>query len=166
MTEKLKGVYGTCAEAIEELQRPRMKKTRPVTTFKGILSLGDPEDLENALIIDVEQYPKIMPAKPVSASSFTVATGEGVVKDEEGDTAMESVKADRVYTVQEEGAKKEIDVTDLDRGYMYGRAIVPISESERDITDFNASPGLDIVGFIPKAKVRFSCPFILGVYLR
>ncbi|RPA80123.1 SPOC domain-like protein [Ascobolus immersus RN42] len=154
-----RGVYATCAEVIETLQIPRMKQVRPVKTFNGVLTLGDPEDLENSLIIDVEQFPKIMQAKPVSASSFAVATGDGVVKDEEGDAGMEQVRADRVYTVEEEnGKKKEVEVEELDRGYMYGRAIVPINASDREITDFNASPGLEIVGFIPKAKYeRYLC---------
>lgn len=155
LCENLNGTYGTMAEAIIELQNPRGKKTRPVTTFKGHLTLGDPKDTTGlTLAIDVERYPKIMQLKPPSASAFTQGSDE--VGSPTDAANLETVRQTRVYRVNDEevpGLKKEVSPEELDRGYLYGKEAVPISESDRGVTDFPTEVGLQVLGFIPQKKV-------------
>lgn len=151
------GVFGTLQEAINELGNPRLKKTRPVASFKGDLTLGDSSKYENAFTINVERYPRTMIAKPVSASAY-------VMKEEAstGDIAfdgsnLQAVKQTRSYQVDDDGAlggKMDIDKEQMEKGYSYGREVVPISTTDETITLFETEPGLQIIGFIPAEKYQ------------
>ncbi|KAK0822643.1 ATP-dependent DNA helicase yku80, partial [Friedmanniomyces endolithicus] len=61
------GAFGTLAQAVDELGIPRVKSTKPVASYKGFLTLGNPEQYETAMAIDIERYPKIMAATTPSA---------------------------------------------------------------------------------------------------
>ncbi|KAF2719457.1 SPOC domain-like protein [Polychaeton citri CBS 116435] len=167
------GLFGTLAQAIEELGIPRLKTTKPVPSFKGLLTLGSLEDYpDTAIGINVERYPKTMVARAPTASSFVVradmAAGEvtqssaTLVEDgtEEGaiganTNGLTSVKNARTYQVADEkapGGMKDILQEDLSRGYEYGRTAVHISESDRNVTDYETSSGLEIMGFVEKGR--------------
>lgn len=159
------GVFGTLQEAISELGNPRLKKTRPVASFKGNLTLGDPSKYENALVINVERYPRTMIAKPVSASAYVMKTESGEAGGAStGDIAfdgsnsnLQEVKQTRTYHVDDDnvlGGKMDIDKDLMEKGYSYGRAIVPISTTDEAITLFETEPGLQIIGFIPADKYQ------------
>src|SRR5690242_5566376 len=75
--EKCNGNFGTLAEAIDQLNIPRLKQTRPIPSFRGQLTLGDASKYDATLTIDVERYPCTMLAKPPTASSFVVRTDLG-----------------------------------------------------------------------------------------
>lgn len=154
--DQANGTFGTVEEAVMELQNPRGKTVRPVATYRGTLTLGNKEKQDvDVLSIDVERYPKIMVQKPVSATSFTANAEE---------EAMEQIRQNRVYRVDDEtiaGAKLEVDRDELDRGYTYGKEVVPISETDKSITDFETEPGLEILGFIPQDTVRVYTPLIV-----
>ncbi|KAK5239043.1 ATP-dependent DNA helicase yku80, partial [Cryomyces antarcticus] len=66
------GVYGTMAQAIDELSIPRIKPVRPVHSYKGFLTLGNPEEYDSAMAVNVERYPRISVARPPTASQFVV----------------------------------------------------------------------------------------------
>lgn len=51
------------------------------------------------------------------------------------------------------GGKKDVSRDDLAKGYEYGRTVVPISESDENITKLECEAGMEIVGFVPKDKV-------------
>lgn len=159
------GVYGTLQEAINELGNPRLKKTRPVTSFKGDLTLGDPSKYENALIINVERYPRTMIAKPVSASAYVMKTEPGQVEESSigniafdgSNSNLQEVKQTRSYQVDDDnalGGKMDIDKDQMEKGYSYGREVVPISTTDETITVFETEPGLQILGFIPADKYQ------------
>jgi ATP-dependent DNA helicase 2 subunit 2 len=141
-----------------------VKITKPVPLFKGKLTLGNPEEYETALAIDVEQYPKVMIASPPTASKFvmrgdmsasqptqtsaTLSNGENQTND-----ALTAVSYARTYQVEDEeaaGGMKDIPYDELAKGYEYGRTAVHISESDRNVTTYETTPGLDIVGFVDK----------------
>ena len=154
------GVFGTLAQAVDEMKIPRTKETRPVPSFKGLLTLGDPNKYDTALKINVERYPKIMTAAPPSASQFVVrndmeATQTHGSNGDEGAEApadgLAAVHTTRTYQVEDEsapGGKKDVDRDELAKGYEYGRTAVHISESDRNITTYETQPCLDIVGFV------------------
>ncbi|KAK6542229.1 ATP-dependent DNA helicase II subunit 2 [Orbilia ellipsospora] len=144
------GVFGTIAEAIEEIQRPRIKKTRPVPSFRGCLTIGDESSNPgSALIIDVERYPRTMVAKPPSASSFAI------ISEEASNENLQKIRNTRSYQVEDEsapGQSIDIDREDMAKGYLYGRTIVPISAEDAEIVKFETFASLRIIGFIPRSS--------------
>ena len=110
-----------------------------------------------------------MIAKPIRASNFVqkskpegTESGEGPsvrheIKEAEDDKKMSYVKNERTYLVKdetEEGGKKEVDRGELEKGYMYGRAVVPISGTDESITILETDPRYEILGFIPRQGVN------------
>ncbi len=173
LTEKCKGVFGTVAQAIEELDIPRLKTTKPVHSYRGTLTLGDPQNYDTALSIDIERFPRTMIAKPPSASAFVLRSDGGseptqstgtVVADSAEDAGAQrngnlltNVRSAHSYTVVDAdapGGKKDVARDDLAKGYEYGRTVVPISESDENITKLESESAMEIVGFVPKDKVR------------
>jgi ATP-dependent DNA helicase 2 subunit 2 len=179
LTEKCNGIFGTVAQAIEELDIPRLKTTKPVHSYRGTLTLGDPKDYDTALSIDIERFPRTMIAKPPSAGAFVLrsdggdhpsqSTGTVVAGGEEDDGAqrngntntLTNVRSAYSYTVADSdapGGKKDVARDDLAKGYEYGRTIVPISESDENITKLESETAMEIVGFVPKDKVHKQDP--------
>lgn len=157
LCEDCGGVFGTMSEAIEALSIPRLKVTRPVPSFKGLMTLGNPADYDSAMAIDVERYPRVMIQRPPTASNYvhrqdmasSMSTQDPVKQD------LAAVKNARTYQVIDEeapGGKKDVEQEDLAKGYSYGSTAVPISESDRNVTTFETQPGLDIVGFVAQEQ--------------
>ncbi|KAK6510326.1 ATP-dependent DNA helicase II subunit 2 [Arthrobotrys conoides] len=144
------GMYGTLSEAIEEIQRPRTKKTRPIHSFRGRLSIGNESiNPRSTLLIDVERFPRTMVAKPPTASSFSVSPEQDIV-----DGSLHKIRNTRTFQVEDgdaPGKAIDIDQEDMAKGYLYGRTIVPISAEDQEIVKFNTEASLKIVGFIPKS---------------
>lgn len=148
---------------------PRVKTVRGVSTFKGELRLGNPEQYETAFRIPVERYYRTYVAKPPTASSFvvrSVATDNqetaqssatvAEVSRAEIDQNLTLVRHNRSYYVQDdtvENGQREISRDDLARGYEYGRTAVHISESDENITTLETYPVMEIIGFIQSENV-------------
>ncbi|KAL8844006.1 MAG: hypothetical protein Q9176_001701 [Flavoplaca citrina] len=170
LVESCDGIIGTLQQAVEELGMPRLKTTRPVHSYKGWLTLGNPEEYDSAACIDVERYPRTMVRRPMGASRFVqrqdpangstqstgtlVNDGDLAMPDTEGND-LAGVKNSRTYQVLDEGApggKRNVDRDDLAKGYEYGRTAVHISESDENVTKLETKTSLDIIGFIPWAN--------------
>ena len=164
------GIFGTMQQAIDELGIPRLKSTRPVNSYRGPLTLGNPEQYDSAMCIDVERFPRTMVRRPLTASQFVqkseISSGTAssqssktVVQDSQeiglprpDANGLASVKSARTYQVKDEeapGGKRDVDREDLARGYAYGSTAVHISESEWNVTKLETQAGLEIIGFIP-----------------
>lgn len=161
--EDCDGNFGTLAIAIDQLHTPRLKETRPVPSYKGQLTLGDPEKYEATITIDVERYPCTMLAKPPTASSFVVRSDLGgvpepseqssatIVGEDHPMSDLSAVRNQRVYQVdnqEEPGTKKNVETDELERGYEYGRTAVHISESDMNVVKLETQPSLSLVGFV------------------
>jgi ATP-dependent DNA helicase 2 subunit 2 len=168
LVEAVDGVFGTMQQAVEELGTPRLKTGRPIASYKGNLTLGDATKYETAFAIDVERYPKTMVAKPPSASRYAMtekpADSESTLTMSiTGDTAgqdLQTVRLARTYQVEnddEAGGNMEIEKDEMEKGYKYGRTVVPISRADEAITILETEPSMDIVGFIPADTVRIKC---------
>ena len=165
LVERCDGVYGTLANAIDEMTIPRMKTVRPVHSYKGYLTLGNTEQYDSAMAIDVERYPRVMVQRPPSASQFVVrsnmAPGETQpqlpsIDGQPGQDGLAAVKNARTYQVPDEeapGGKREVEQEELARGFNYGSTAVPIMDSDRNVTDFESKQGIDVVGFVMKEQV-------------
>lgn len=164
------------AHAIAELGIPRVKGVNPVSSYRGQLTLGDPQSNKGIVSIDVERYPRTMVAKPPSASSFVVRsdvlgpgastqssrtlTSKDAAADGDDPTGagsnLTAVKNNRVYQVDDEsvaGGKRELQRDELAKGYEYGRTAVHISESDENVTRLETHAGLEVIGFVPREKV-------------
>ena len=162
--EDCDGTFGTMLQAIDELQMPRVKSTRPVAGYRGYLTLGNPELYEDAFTINVERYPKIMKASVPSSSAFVVRQGSSQsfaasqnTDESVAENDLSAVRMARTYQVQDDsapGGKKDVERDELARGYEYGRTAVHISESDRNVTTFETLPGLDVIGFVHKDQYQ------------
>ncbi|CAK7563236.1 MAG: ATP-dependent DNA helicase yku80 [Sporothrix epigloea] len=163
------GVLGTLAEAVDEVQKPNVKATRPYKTYDGPLTLGDPETFDGALSINIERYFLTKVASAPSATTVVVrsesaegATQSGYAPGGAGDVEMgnvdyTAVRNERVYTVDDPtrpGGKREVEFADLDKGYEYGRTAVYISSSDANVTQLQTQKGFSIVGFIARANAQ------------
>lgn len=156
------GIYATIAEAIDELDTPRVKVVKPYKNFDGALTLGDPEKFPAAMKINVERYFKTHLARPLAASTVVVKsdqdTGSQEVMEEDAMEGVEfsAVKQARSYKVNDPdapGGKRDVEFDSLAKGFEYGRTAVHISESEHNITKIETVKSFSIVGFVPVSKV-------------
>lgn len=161
--------FATIAEAIDELDEPRLKPVRPYKSYDGQLTLGDPDDPKHPtpMTINVERYFKTKLARPITASSVILSTGKDgssqaqPAQDEDAMEGVEStadyaaVKHARTYKINDPdapGGKKDVEFEELAKGYEYGRTAVHISESEWNITKLETTKSFTILGFIPAEK--------------
>ena len=152
------GEFATLAEAVDGLDVPRAKVTRPYKSYDGPLTLGD------GVVIQVERYFKTHRAAPASATSVVVKGGEGGEGGEdegesvppEKDGEFAPVKQSRSYKVVDPtapGGQRDVDFEALAKGYEYGRTAVHISESEHNITKLETAKAFELVGFVQRDKV-------------
>ncbi|KAK3948886.1 SPOC like C-terminal domain-containing protein [Pseudoneurospora amorphoporcata] len=159
------GVFGTMAQAVEELAIPRIKTVRPFKAYDGPLTLGDPQKYPSALSIQVERYFKTKRATPPSASNVAIPNGPSQTQGRDDDTPMggvdfQAVKQLRTYRVDDPkaaGGKKDVDMDDLAKAYQYGRTVVPFSTSEEDYVKYETTKSFTIIGFVPMSSCE---PFL------
>jgi len=172
-------MFGTLAEAISQLEIPRLKETRPVPSYRGVLTLGDTQAFDATMSIDVERYPCTIIAKPPTASAFVVRTDLGSATEaslqssttlagdgHQTDGQLSAVRNQRAYQVDdpnEPGIKVSVELEDLERGYEYGRTAVHISESESNVVKLETTASFELIGFVRADKV---CHLSFGQNLR
>jgi len=164
-----KAQFATIAEAIEQLDIPRIKVPRPYKGYDGTLTLGNPSNSHQASIsINVERYFKTKIARQMTATTVVVKAEQGGPSQStdtiEGGDPMEGVEASnfaavksaRTYKVNDPdapGGKRDVEWESLAKGYEYGRTAVHISESDHSITKLQTFKGFEIIGFIAWNKV-------------
>ncbi|QPH01427.1 hypothetical protein C2857_005627 [Epichloe festucae Fl1] len=155
------GVFATIAEAIHEIDTPRVKSVKPYKTYDGALTLGNPKQFPAAMCINVERYFKTHVARPLAASTVVVkseqATQSTQTLDDDPMDGVEfsAVKQARTYKVNDPdapGGKRDVEFESLAKGYEYGRTAVHISESEYNITKLETEKSFSIVGFVARDK--------------
>ncbi|GJC86472.1 ATP-dependent DNA helicase II subunit 2 [Colletotrichum liriopes] len=173
------GQFATIAEAIDELDTPRLKPVKPYKTYDGPLTLGladPPPELKippTPVVINVERYFKTKQAKPPTASTVVVsAEGQGAASQStqtleggsmegvESTSGFAAVKSARTYKINDPdapGGKRDVEFESLAKGYEYGRTAVAISESEWNVTKLETVKSFSIIGFIPCEKYE---PFL------
>ncbi|KAL9009221.1 MAG: hypothetical protein Q9173_005733 [Seirophora scorigena] len=165
------GVFGTLQQAVEELGIPRLKTTRPVPSYKGPLSLGDPSEYDSAVCVDVERYPRTAIRRPLPASQYvqrldqmdssaqptaTILPDGDIDMPDVAANDLTNVKNSRTYQVLDEeapGGKRDVSRDELAKGYEYGRTAVHINETDENVTKLETQAALEIIGFIPWANV-------------
>src|SRR5262245_32140832 len=99
------GTFATMSEVISSLSHPRVKKVRPVPSYRGTLSIGDPTQFDDSISIDVERYPRTKKASAPSASRYAPAKeGDGV---QDPGSQGTSVALQRTYKIKKEDEEVE-----------------------------------------------------------
>ncbi|KAL2889122.1 ATP-dependent DNA helicase 2 subunit 2 [Ceratocystis lukuohia] len=161
---------GECAnidEAINELDIPVVKTTRPYKAYDGFLSLGTEghaptEYAPNNLMIGVERYFRTKIAAPMVATTIVARRdGQESLKNptaEDADTgipSLEAVKMSRTYVIKDPnapGGKRDVPFEKLAKGYEYGRTAVYISKSDENVTNLETKKSFSILGFVEKSS--------------
>lgn len=161
------GTFGTLAEAVEELEMPRVKPVRLVKSYDGPLTLGNPQQFPSATSINVERWPVTKVNRPAAATTVTVksesATQSTHTIDDEmdgveyDDPHFNSVKQHRTYKVNDPsapGGKRDVEFEELNKGYSYGSTAVLIPDFDWTLTSLEAAKDFSIMGFVNMNKVR------------
>ncbi|KAK7717483.1 ATP-dependent DNA helicase yku80 [Diaporthe eres] len=165
------GTFGTLAEAVEELDTPRVKPVRLVKSYDGPLTLGNPEQFASATSINVERWPATKVNRPAAASTVTVksesaATQSTHTLDDEMDGVeydnpqFNSVKQHRTYKINDPsapGGKRDVEFEELNKGWAYGSTAVFIPDYDKELTSLEAVKSFSIMGFVNMNKVE---PFL------
>ena len=177
--ENCNGNFGTLAEAIDQLNIPRLKQTRPIPSFRGQLTLGDAAKYDATLTIDVERYPCTMLAKPPTASSFVIRTdlgaagpsdqpSNGIMGEDHPMSDLAAVRHQRGYQIDdpdESGIKKNVEMEELEKGYEYGRTAVHIAESDMNVVKLETEPSLELIGFLREEEFERYLPMSRANYI-
>lgn len=98
--------------------------------------------------------------RPLSASSFVQRIdelGKALPETDSDHTNLTFVRNTRTYKVADEtapGGTGDVNRDALAKGYDYGRTVVPISQSDENVTKLETEAGLEVIGFIPWSSVR------------
>jgi len=157
------------SKAVVDISVPTIKSVRPVTTYKGTLTLGDVGKFpDTSLQLEVERYPKIMLLRAPTAKQFVVkaefasdtvgpsAQSSATAKPEEDPDSLTAVKRARSYQVDDAsapGGKRDVEADQLERGYEYGRTAVNVSKEDLETVTLQTRQCLDIVGFVSAKTV-------------
>lgn len=145
-------IFGTMQEAIDNLARPETKVVRPTPTYRGQLRLGDPNNYDTAITIDVERYFKTSIRRAPTASAYAKTTNQS-----QEDNKLSAVHSQLTYVVKDEKERdgvKHLTREELAKGYEYGRTAVHISEIDENITKLETEAAYEIIGFIPSEHVE------------
>jgi ATP-dependent DNA helicase 2 subunit 2 len=166
------GTVTTLSQALEQQQIPDIRPIRTVASFKGQLTLGDTDKYEDASIaIDVERYSKVMLLRAISAKLVVNRSQDGddtmdldgtesvatIGNEQAPSRELAGVSRARSYVIDDPenpGVKTEVQLEDLNKGFTYGRTAVDISKDDAVELNLETSPGLQIVGFVERSKVR------------
>ena len=148
------------SEVINSIAYPRLKKVRPVHSYRGTLTIGDPDNKYNdTIIINVERYPRTKKAVAPSATKYIVPQdGRDTKESSQGG----GVALQRTYKIKRGEEEVEVEKEELDKAYLYGRTIVNISDADQSVTKLETTAEFSILGFVEQAGVR---TFVVYAYL-
>jgi ATP-dependent DNA helicase 2 subunit 2 len=138
------------ADVVKSLDYPRVKKVRPVFSYRGILTIGESYNDPNAIAIDVERYPRTKKVSAPSASKYVAPKDANGV---DGNIQGGSVALQRTYKIKNGDKEEEVEKEQLDKAYKYGASIVPISDSDQNVIRLETTAELTVIGFVVKKGV-------------
>jgi ATP-dependent DNA helicase 2 subunit 2 len=143
------------AEAITFMANPQVKEVRPVLSYRGVLTIGSPDLFpDDAISIDVERYPRTKRLAPTSASKYVPPPAQGAPASgiQGGSVALQ-----RTYKIKKGEEDVEVSKEDLEKGYSYGRDILPLSDADAGSLNFETTADFGILGFVEQAGVSPWC---------
>lgn len=93
---------------------------------------------------------------------------EGIIGEDHPMSDLAAVRNQRVYQVndpEEAGAKKNVEMEELEKGYEYGRTAVHIAESDMNVVKLETSPSLELIGFAREEEFERYLPMSRTNYI-
>jgi ATP-dependent DNA helicase 2 subunit 2 len=148
--ERVKGSKWDSNNARELLDLPKTKSTRPVTTFRGNLVLGDQSDQSCSLVIPIYIFNKTVEFKPPSASMWN-ANG---ISDHSVTRNTEYLYRNSGNDVNDvESLPEEVSRNELVKAYYYGRKLVPVYADDEKMWELKTAKCFEIIGFVSAKDV-------------
>ena len=135
-------------EVIDSISYPRVRKVKPILSYRGVLTLGDPDRYDDVVSIDVERYPRTKKAVPPSASKY-VPPKIGTGSESHGG----GVILQRTYKIKKGDEEIEVEKEELEKAYLYGRTIVNVSDADQSVMKLDTNQEFTILGFVEKSGV-------------
>ncbi|KAJ8098848.1 SPOC like C-terminal domain-containing protein [Lipomyces tetrasporus] len=150
---KLNAVFAPFADVLRDLEIPHVRKVRSTNSYNGTLTIGDPNQFNDSLVIPVERFAYVKKASPISSVAYTKSKGTSPTRPTTTRLGRK-VKYEITASKEPEDSKKgknvrEVEKGDLKKGYRYGASVVPLSAEEEDNLRFLTITSLDIIGFVP-----------------
>ncbi|BFZ55853.1 ATP-dependent DNA helicase yku80 [Savitreella phatthalungensis] len=146
LVDDTSGIFATFAEAAKSMHVPRIKPVRPVPLYRGPLTVGMGE---KAIAIDVEVYAKTKLAKPPSATKVSTLINSSDfidTADAPTDRPKNSRPVNLARSYRTDSGREVDDRGQLERGFTYGRTVVPVSEADAAFLRFATEPCLELLG--------------------
>eukprot|EP00668_Euglena_longa_P001208 GGOE01001433.1.p1 GENE.GGOE01001433.1~~GGOE01001433.1.p1 ORF type:complete len:777 (-),score=239.27 GGOE01001433.1:160-2154(-) len=152
MCEVLNGVVIPLQSALQALAQLRAKTVRQVTTFRGVLEIGGPGNVEHTdqfagMGIRLWGYLKTKPSTMLTLSKSSAKARKAKAS---GDCA---IVTDRRYFCQDD-PDAEVDASKKIKAYRYGRSLVPFGTVDEQVLKFETTKSMKLLGFTPKAAIR------------
>jgi ATP-dependent DNA helicase 2 subunit 2 len=141
------------SSAYASLSEPRVKRVRPVKSFKGELMLGARENVERGrtMVIEVECYPCTRKSPAMQSKMYTRNQSDDQTQED-----MAELSWQREYSIkdpEDPDGQVAIDETDREEGFLYGSEIVTLTDADKDFYKPDTAPGMEIIAFVSKASV-------------
>jgi len=131
-----------------QLGREHIGTVGQVTAFRGMLRMND------QLMFHVRAFNKVVQAKPPSLKKASK-----VALDRDPDAKYDATRAlvkRSVSYLQPNDADKEVDPSELLKGFRYGREVIPFNANDLTLAHHEAEKQLQIIGFVGKDQVPIS----------
>ena len=123
----------------------RTKSVQPVTKYRGPLEIGAGlMDGEAAVSFDVWVYGRVVEKKPESFTKISLPSED---VDENDRKSYAKAKVDRTYKSLTED-DKYLEGAEMDKGYRYGRDLIPFSKVDQSVLKYEADKCLQVIGFV------------------
>ncbi|KAK9453450.1 SPOC like C-terminal domain-containing protein [Dipodascopsis uninucleata] len=168
-SEKFSCALYPFSEVLPDLELPNIRKVKSIISYSGTLTIGDSSRFpQDTLVIPVERYPRVKKASPPSSCAYIERDHEAkaVSRHIAYEVFLSADEAEqKVSSIGEEQKHPKKDIVkvepeELQKGYLYGRTIVPITVEDQQLLSFHSTKSLDLVGFIPTNT--FPCWQLMG----
>ncbi|KAK9475920.1 SPOC like C-terminal domain-containing protein [Lipomyces japonicus] len=149
---------------------PLFKTVRSVATYSGMLTLGgsnkggENHHDDARLAIEVERFAHTKIAAAMNSTAYAVSAeaDDGVIRDISHEIRYKVRKQrkdddhddDSDEEDKENDDEFEVGKQDLQKGYIYGATVVPISHEDEQNLQFRSDKSYEIVGFVSRATVK------------
>ncbi|KAK9235337.1 SPOC like C-terminal domain-containing protein [Lipomyces kononenkoae] len=158
---KINAIIAPFAEVLSDLEIPHVRKVRSTNSYNGTLTIGDPNQFDDSLVIPVERFAYVKAAAKINSVAYIKPKANEPTSSNRRATTTVGRKIkydiDLSKGSSESGTKKEVQQVnkeDLKKGYRYGASVVPLSAEEEESLRFRTTAALDIIGFVPFDTVK------------
>ncbi|KAJ3253054.1 X-ray repair cross-complementing protein 5 [Boothiomyces macroporosus] len=142
VTGKLDEEQIKLSDALDLINQQTTKQVKPTTTFRGNLTLGDPENIDTSLRIPIWIYNK--------TSVLTLPTAKKQSKPgvELGGGKIEIISSPKLVKEEKDEEMERI------KSFRYGKHLIPFIAEDEESAQLETEKSLSIITFVPKEKIK------------